>query len=175
MNPIPEKLVNFAIYREGETVPLGLADVDLPSFQAMTETTAGAGIAGEVENPVVGKYQSMTLTLNWRLTTTNTTTLAAPMAHSLDIRAAHQYYEAAGGRFQFRSMRIWAKCVPKNTELGKAEPGKMMGSRSEFEINYIKIELDGEVVIEVDKYNFICVVHGVDYMTDIRQILGHNN
>ena len=49
-NKVPERLVNFRVYNEGNDL-LGVATVDLPSIEAMSDTVSGAGIAGEVESP----------------------------------------------------------------------------------------------------------------------------
>ncbi|UTW68684.1 phage major tail tube protein [Anaerobacillus sp. HL2] len=42
-------------------------DVQLPSLEAMTETVKGAGIAGEVDSPVIGHFGSLGITLNYTL------------------------------------------------------------------------------------------------------------
>ena len=43
-NTVPEKLINYKVYLDGSDM-VGLADVELPNFEAMTETIKGAGIA----------------------------------------------------------------------------------------------------------------------------------
>ncbi len=43
---VPEKLINFRVYEDGDDL-VGVADVTLPTLDAMTETVKGAGIAGE--------------------------------------------------------------------------------------------------------------------------------
>lgn len=43
---------------------------------------------------------------------------------------------------------------------------------NEFEVTYIKISLDGNEILEIDKYNYICKINGKDYLKDIRQVLG---
>lgn len=57
-NVVPEKLINFRAYNDGNDL-LGVTDVQLPSLDAMTETVKGAGIAGEVDSPVLGHFGSM--------------------------------------------------------------------------------------------------------------------
>ncbi|MCL6456491.1 MAG: phage major tail tube protein, partial [Gorillibacterium sp.] len=49
-NLVPEKLNDFRVYRDGNNLA-GVADIQLPSFENMTETIKGAGIAGEYESP----------------------------------------------------------------------------------------------------------------------------
>ena len=68
VNKIPEKTIAFNVYRDG-TVLMGVATVELPQLQAMTETISGAGIAGEIDSPTLGHFQSMTAKLSFRTKT----------------------------------------------------------------------------------------------------------
>ena len=47
---ISEKLVNFRVYEDGNDL-LGVADVELSTLTAMTESIKGAGIAGKFDAP----------------------------------------------------------------------------------------------------------------------------
>jgi P2 family phage contractile tail tube protein len=170
-NPVPEKLINFRVYLDGTDL-LGTSDVELPSLEAMTETVKGAGVAGEVDSPVVGHYGSMGLTLNWRTVTGNTTILAQPKAHQLDLRGSMQVYDASDGQYLTKALKVVVKAVPKNTQLGKLDVGAAQEAVSEFEVNYIKVLVDGEEKIEIDKYNFICKIEGEDYLQSVRDNLG---
>lgn len=170
-NPVPEKLINFRVYRDGTDL-LGTSDVELPSLEAMTDTVSGAGIAGEVDSPVLGHYGSMTLTLNWRTTTKNQTILARPGAHHLDLRGAMQVYDASDGEYKSVPLKVVVKAVPKNTGLGNLSVGSNQEGSTEMEVNYLKVWVDGDERIELDKYNFICKVDGTDFLADVRQNLG---
>lgn len=170
-NPVPEKLINFRIYRDGTDL-LGAADVELPSLEAMTDSVQGAGVAGEVDSPVLGHYGSMTLTINWRTVTKNTTVLAQPQAHHLDLRGSMQVYNASEGQYQTIPLKVVCKAVPKNTGLGSLQVGSSQESSTEMEVNYIKVWVDGEEKIEIDKYNFICKIGGNDYLQAVRDNLG---
>lgn len=171
MNQIPEKLINFRVYENGSNF-VGLVDAELPSLELMTETVSGAGIAGEYDSPVIGHYQSMTLSLSWRTPTGRLFALAAPKVHQLDLRGAIQVNDAANGQYRAVPLRVSLNCTPKNTEPGKLEVGSPMDSSSEFEVTYMKIWYDGTECVEIDKLNFICKIDGVDYLAAVRQALG---
>jgi hypothetical protein len=170
-NPVPEKLINFRVYRDGTDL-LGTSDVELPALEAMTDTVKGAGIAGEVESPILGHYGSMGLTLNWRTVTSNAVTLAQPKAHQLDLRGAMQVYDASNGEYKSVPLKCVVKATPKNTQLGNMEVGATQDAVSEFEVSYLKLSIDNQEKIEIDKYNFICVIDGTDYLADVRKNLG---
>lgn len=64
------------------------------------------------------------------------------------------------------------KGMPKGGALGNAQPSSTTGSSNEFEITYIKVLVDGREILELDKYNFIYRVDGVDALAQMRQQLG---
>ena len=65
-NQVPERLINFNVYDGESKALMGIATVDLPEIEAMSDTVSGAGIAGEVESPILGHFGSMTTTFTWR-------------------------------------------------------------------------------------------------------------
>jgi len=170
-NKMAEKLINFRVYNESKDL-LGVADVTLPDIATMTDTVKGAGIAGEVEVPILGHYGPMQLSLNWRTTNPNTLALAKPMAHQLELRGAVQVYDAGTGKYSTVAQKVVVKAVPKKTGLGKLDVGTGQDATSEFEINYIKVFLDGEEKFELDKYNYICKIDGEDFLAETRTALG---
>lgn len=170
-NQMAEKLINFRVYNDSKDL-LGTADVQLPDIQAMTDSVKGAGIAGEVEVPILGHYSSMQVTINWRTLNGNTMALAKPMAHQLEFRGAVQVYDAGTGKYSIVAQKIVVKAVPKKTGLGKMDSGSGQDSGSEFEVSYIKVWLDGDEKFELDKYNFICKIDGEDFLAEVRTALG---
>ena len=168
---MPEKLINFRVYEDGKDL-LGVADVELPDLEWMTETVTGAGIAGEIDSPVLGHFKSLALKLKWRTVTGNTTVLAQSKAHHLDLRGSVQRYDAGAGEYKNYPVKVVVKAIPKKVGLGKLEPGKPQDNESEFECVYLKLWIDGEEKIEIDKYNYIAIVDGVDYLADVRTHLG---
>jgi hypothetical protein len=173
LNQVPEKLINFRVY-EGGVDLLGIADVELPSLEAMTETVKGAGIAGEVESPVLGHFGSMTCTINWRTVVKSIAHLAAPRTHNLDFRGATQMYDASSGEYKVQSLKVTVRCLPKTTNLGKLDVGTTADASNEFEVIYLKVSIDGKEIAEIDKFNYICKINGVDYLKQVRQALGLN-
>lgn len=168
---VPEKLINFRVYLDGTDL-IGIADVTLPTLEAMTETVSGAGIAGEVDSPTLGHYSSMETVLNWRTLEKSNLTLAAPDGVHLDLRGAQQVYDSGAGKYIVRPVKCVVFGVPKSTELGKLEVGNTTDTANTIETNYIKVDIDGETVLEVDKYNSICTIGSNDYLAAVREALG---
>jgi len=172
-NKVPEKLINFRVYDENNTV-LGLATIDLPQIQAMSETVSGSGISGEVETPVRGHFQSMTTTFHWRTIEKEAAKLLQHGAHQIDARGSQQVHDAASGTYETVAVRATMKVMPKSYNLGSFEPGAQTDSEQEFEVSYIKLYVDGEEVVEIDKFNFIAKIGGEDQLASVRADLGMN-
>ena len=170
-NNIPERLTNFKVYNDNNDL-LGIATVDLPELAAMTDTVSGAGIAGELDTPVIGHYQSMTVTINWRTVEKQAAELVSPQAHVLDIRGSQQVYDAASGKYQSVAIRAYMQAIPKTLSLGSFEVGATTDSSSEFEVLYIKLSVDGKEVVEIDKLNFVARFNGEDKLAEVRKNLG---
>jgi hypothetical protein len=171
MNVVPEKNINFSVYLDGEDL-LGVAEATIPNLEYMTETVKGAGIAGEFDSVVLGHFGSISLSLNWRNVTDSAVKLLAPKAHNLDLYGAIQDYDAGTGQYAVRQIHLYCKAVPKGFDMGKFSAGEAGDSASEFELHYLLVERDGTKRIELDKFNYIFVVDGIDYLAEVRKALG---
>lgn len=171
MNKRPEKLISYKVYMDNNEL-IGLADVKLPSLDAMTESVKGAGIAGEVDSPTIGHFSAMSVTLNWVKVTGDTTRLALQKAHHLDLRIAGQQYDAAAGAYSVLPSRVTLKAIPKKIDFGKLDIGAKQDASWEGEVVYLKYFVDGKEKIELDKFNYIFKVDGVDQLESVRAALG---
>ncbi len=170
-NNVPERLINFRVYNDGNDL-LGVATVELPSIEAMTETVSGAGIAGEVDTPVIGHFSSMTTTFSWRTIEKAAMTLNEQKAHAVEVRGSQQIYDASNGTYKTTPVRATMRIVPKSVSLGSFEPGSPTDTEQEFEVYYLKLYVGGEEVVEIDKFNYIANFGGNDQLKSVRQDLG---
>lgn len=168
---VPEKLINFRVYQDGDDL-IGISDVTLPKLEAVTETVKGAGIAGEIDSPTLGHFGSMEVELNWRTLLKSNIVLAKPTGVNLELRGAVQLNDSATGNLKTLPVRVVIRGMPKSTDLGKMEMGSTTDTKNTIEVTYIKITVDGETVLELDKYNYICNIDGTDYLTEVRDALG---
>lgn len=172
-NQVPERLINFRVYN-GNNAFLGTAEVELPELEAMSDTVSGAGIAGEVESPVLGHYGSMTLTLSWNTIEKAAMELCKPKAHKLEIRGSQQVYDASAGEYKTVAIRVTTRATPKTVSLGTFAPGETTDTEQEFEVTYLKVYVDGEAQVEIDKYNNIAKFGDEDFLASVRADLGLN-
>lgn len=164
---VPERLTNFNAYNDGNKL-LGIVDVEMPELPYMTDTISGAGIAGEIDSVVLGHFQSMTGTLNWRTVNKQASVLAAPRIHAIELRGSQEVFNRESGLKESKPVRVVWRATPKNAPLGSMEVGAQTGTSNEFEVSYLLVEVEGERVIEIDKYNFICFIDGQDWLQAVR-------
>lgn len=170
-NIIPEKINNFRVYANGDVL-LGIAEGNFPNLEFLTSEIKGAGIAGSLDSPALGQFGSITVSLTWRTTTAEFTTLAEPHAHELDLYAERLDWNAGSGSYESHRIHIYMKALTKSLNMGNLVVVDTQGAESTHEIYYLKYDVDGQDQIEIDKYNFIYRVNGVDYLADTRRALG---
>jgi uncharacterized protein len=94
--------------------------------------------------------------------------LLKPSGETIVLRASQQSYDVAAGEVKYRGLKITVKGTPKGHELGKIAVGSPSDSKVNLEVLYLKIEENGQTLLELDKLNFIYIVNGVDVFADIR-------
>lgn len=67
---------------------------------------------------------------------------------------------------------MYLKGTPKTITPGNLVVGDNMDTETEFEVFYMKIFLGNKERVELDKYNYIYKVDGVDYLASVRSDLG---
>lgn len=166
-----ESVINFAVY-EDSVEYVGMAGVTLPNLAAIVQTLSGAGIAGNVEVPVLGHYDVMSLTLNFRTTTEHSVRLSEPRRHNIDLRMAQQIEDTVAGEVKVQSIKHVLVVVPKTDTGGTVAPAAPTNGSGEYSVRYWATYIDGAKVREIDPLNFICVVNGVDDLADVRKAIG---
>ena len=170
-NVIPEKGINFKVYLEGGEL-LGLAEGTIPVLEAMTSEVKGAGISGAIESIVLGHFNSTTFSLTWRSVTASFMKLAQHRTHEIELYSSIQMYDAGLGEYKTVQLYVFLKADTKTFTPGNLVVGDNMDTQCEFEVRYMKVELDGKERIEMDKQNMIYKVDGVDYVAQVRTDLG---
>lgn len=166
-----ETVVNFAVY-EDKTEFLGIADVQLPDLTALTQQISGAGIAGNIEAVIPGHFEAMTMTFNFRTTTTAALKMSEPRRHNIDIRVANQVEDTVAGKILTESVKHVLVVIPKKDGGGKLAPASATDASGEYAVRYWATYVDSKKIREIDPMNSICIINGKDYLADVRKALG---
>ena len=169
-NEVPAQLINFEVYASGNRF-LGIASLDLSELKNKTYTLSGAGIAGEIEMPTIGFFESFTSTFNWHNITQEGFMFLRQRGTDFIVYGAAEMYSISDGQIKPRQIKVEMRTLPKNMNLGSFKPAESTETKTEVEVVYIKITVGGYVVAEIDKFNYKCVINGVDYLSDVRTAL----
>ncbi len=168
---IPTKLTDYNIYNENDMLIGTDGETQLPDLEAMTSEISGAGIAGSMEDPTPGYFGSLELELKFRTISEESGNLAAPKAHTLTLRAAQTKHNPADGTNLQEGVKVVVRGITKSYSLGKFKQGETTDTAVKIELSYIKITRGNKEVLELDKFNHIYVVNGIDYMKSIRDLI----
>ena len=170
-NVIPEQITNVAHYSSNKELQ-GMGELTLPNVQFMTETISGAGIAGEYDNPIAGLTQSLEGTYNFRDLTKQQLQLMHRKALDLTSYANLQVQDAGTGEVKDVQLKVVGRGKVKNNNLGVFNTGATGGVSLTVEYTYLKIEVDGEKLLEIDKLNYIYFANGEDWLATARKNVG---
>lgn len=168
---IPEVVNDFNLYNGGNKL-LGITgEVALPDFEAITETISGAGILGEYESVIAGRYGSMEQEIPFRVVNEDLCKMVDPtIPMELTLRGAIQYTVKAIGTVDYVGMRVVFRGRTKKISIGTVKQGGPMDSAIALELTYILIEIDGESKVELDKINGVFKVNGVDLLSKVHSL-----
>lgn len=168
---IPEVINNYNVYKDDANAVVGISgEIPLPNFETLTTTMSGAGLLGEIEDPVIGQFKSMDGEIPFRSLYSDTFALMdtdTPL--SLTIRGAEQNTAADTGNTEMTQIRIVEKGKFKGFEGGKMKIGEQTDSKVKMELWYILIEVDGVKMLELDKFNSVYIVNGKDMLAKVNK------
>ena len=173
-NKVPELISDMRVYQEGRDIFVGVTNVELPEIATQTTSITGIGMAGEIDAPVQGHFGSLELTLNWRTPTLTSSWHTGGGGGALEIMGDIQVFDHNTNNYANVSIRIVVRGRDKSYSLGSFEAGNTSDSSNTIEVHYLKIELDGTTVVEIDKFGYKCVINGVDLMATTRRNIGMN-
>lgn len=167
-----EQNISFRVYNNGNNF-LGDATIELPEISYITDTLNGAGIAGEIESPVIGMTQSISMKLTFMSAT-------HPYFDINDWTASQLYECFSSMQVSDPTTGLRSNCPYrinfigriKTQSLGTLEVGKKHGNEVEFEVTRLEVYLDSEEKLIIDKLNFIYRVNGTDLLQGVRADMG---
>lgn len=170
---MPELINNYQIFNDANRL-LGISgETELPSLEAITDSLEVAGALGELEVPATGQYKSIKLKIPFAILYDDMFEIAdTTKAVAFTLRASEQFSDPKTYRTDYYPVKIVVRGKPVTINLGKLAKGKKGEPYVELELYYIKIVIDGETELELDKMGFKFVLHGEDMLKKVREQVG---
>lgn len=168
-NMVPELINAYNVYLSGRLLGVS-GEVELPELEALTETIEAAGVLGEIEAPATGHFGSTKTKIPFAILHEDVFKLVdTTKALELTLRGSEQFQDKRTGNTEDIPVKIVLRGKATTSTLGTLAKGKKGEPEIEIESFYIKVEVNGSVVLELDKLNFKFVVDGKDLMAKIRK------
>ena len=164
---LPDKINNFNVY-DGKYKLIGVSsEITLPSFDPLTDTLNVAGMAGEIESEVIGSFGSMKLEIPFVNLCADFFAFAAS-TNPVVLRGSMEIFNTKSQAKDSVPITITVKGHTMNINPGSFKKGGKGEPKIPKEITYIKIAINNETQIELDKLNSVFNMGGVDQFAKIR-------
>lgn len=171
LSMIPEVLPGFNIYdgTTGDKLIGVTGEMPIANLQAMTAEIRGAGIAGSYNAPVIGYFQDISQDIPFRAMYPQVTKFMNPLKKCIiSVRGLMQVMNRNTGLRDRVPIRYVVGGAGVSINPGTMQLGNPMGSTLTISATYVRFEVGGEKLIEIDKVNQVCVIDGEDLLEEIR-------
>ena len=168
---IPEVLNHYNVYDDSAKKLIGVSgEIELGDLEAITDTIEGAGVLGEIEDPVTGQFSSIKIKIPFAVLYEDLFKLMnTTKPPQLTLRASMQCMDPTTGETGYYPVKIVVRGKASKAGLGKVTKGKKGEPEIELEVLYIKIMINSKTTLELDKLNFKFVLNGTDMLKKIRK------
>ncbi len=163
--------IDFALYEDSYEF-LGIASVKIPDRNRKTITINGAGIGGDVEIPIPGHFDAMTMDITLRADGDKLARLREPRAHQLELRVAQLNEDPVAGGLIKAGFKYVVIGVPKSSGGATIAPASSGDTTVTLALRYFATFMDGVCIEEIDQLNRIERINGFDYGAEVRKALG---
>lgn len=165
------KVYNANVYLDGTNSLLGKArEIALPTLTVNTEEHKALGMVGAVELPT--GLAALVTTITWAGWYADRLAFTNPFrTHKLQVRANLETYEA-GGRIAELPLVASITGSWKVAPLGTFNAGQAGEIQDELRTMYVRVEVDGREVLEIDVGGNVWRVNGEDVLEQYRANLG---
>lgn len=160
------------IYLTGTGSLLGRAEeIMLPDIAAAMSDHKAIGMVGKMELP--SGLDKMEVSIKWNAIYSDVAKKFNDIftARQIQVRFPVERYTSEG-RTAVLNGRVALTVLPKNIPLGSFKQHDNVELTQKFTATYMKLEIDGEIITEIDYLNNIYIVDGVDKLAPIRAALG---
>ena len=173
---IPDKINRFNAYVgtvDAANKIVGISnEIQLPTFEGLTETIFFSGSGGEVESPAVGLYKSCDVEIPFTNISPEGMKLAGDDSLALILRGAQEYIDPETNAKSFKNRTITIMGMTKKIDYGKLKMGGNGEPSITKEVTMYKDVLDGEIITEIHKFGGgKTIVNGIDVSAQIEDLI----
>jgi len=171
---VPSVIRNFSLRRIGNpTIFLGTADVELPTFTALTMELSGAGLLGKCDVSIPGHFSNLAAKITLHTPDSEYISFYDINGDVIEARGIIQSKDPATGQRVTDALRVALRCDGVKTgTTGKLVVGEKADSSIDLVVDQVLYYLNDTKVLEWDFYSYKFTVNGQDILANDRTILG---
>lgn len=171
---VPSVIRNFSLRRIGNpTVFLGAADVELPTFTALTMELTGAGLLGKSDVTIPGHFSNLACKITLHTPDLEYVSFADIDGDIIEARGVIQGKDPASGKRYTSALRVAMRADGVKTgTTGKLVVGEKADSSVDLTVDQIFYYLDDQKILEWDFYSYTFNVNGKDILASDKVMLG---
>lgn len=167
----PNGHIDYLMYENGGAL-IGVAKVTMPPIKYKTVTVTGAGMMGDATIPLAGMIEPMSITIDFSSVADAAVQLGTNKWHDVALYLADQYFDGVKRTEELEQIRFEMSIRPTETNLGTIQPASAADASGTYSVCKYSVFKAGTKVIDIDQFNQIHEVNGVDNAADVRKALG---
>lgn len=167
----PNGHVDYMIYKSGGPL-IGVGKVTLPSVKYKIVTATGAGLMGDVIIPLAGMIESMIVNIQFTSVTDAIVELGSNEWHDISLYLADQYFDSVNRREEIEAERFDMSIRPTETNMGTIATASAVDASGSYSACKYTVYKAGKKVVDLDQFNQVHEVNGIDCAADVRKALG---
>lgn len=166
-----KKLTNANVYIDGSSYLGKAEEIDLPQIQHVTAEHKALGMIGVAE--FFSGIEKMEARIKWSSLYPDALRKAANPTQSVQLQCRASLEDwTASGRTAEKPVVVFLTASFKNFPAGNFKAHENAEFESNLSVTYVKMEVDGGEVVEIDVLSNIYKVNGVDILANYRANLG---
>jgi len=159
------------MYKDGGAL-IGVGKVKMPPIKYKQVTSTGAGLMGDVSIPLAGMIEAMTVSIDFTSVTDAALELGSNEWHDVAVYVADQYFDSVARREEKEQVRFEMSIRPVETSHGTIATASAADASGTYSVCKYTVYKAGKKVIDIDQFNQVHEVNGVDCAADVRKCLG---
>ena len=167
----PNGHVDYLMYKNGGVL-IGVGKITMPPIKYKTVTASGAGLMGDATIPLAGMIEAMTVQIEFTSVTDAAVELGSNEWHDVAVYVADQYFDSVNRTEEIEPTRFEMSIRPTETSQGTIATASAADASGTYSVCKYAVYKAGAKVVDIDQFNQVHMVNGVDCAADVRKALG---
>lgn len=167
----PNAHVDYMMYEDGGAL-IGVGKITMPPIKYKTVPVTGAGLMGDATIPLAGMIEAMTANINFTSVTDAAVKLGTNEWHDVSVYVAEQYFDSVNRKEEIEQTRFELSIRPIETSHGTVATATAVDASGTYSVCRYTVYKAGQKVVDIDQFNQVHEVDGVDCAADVRKAIG---